>query len=75
MSERRRRRFRAQDHLCKSNALITCLRKQLLFKDTDVPISYLKAIVRNSKLDAHVTGVKLEVLSEESQKRVRFEVE
>lgn len=50
-------------------------KKKLLFKDTDVPIPYLKAIVRNSILDRHVTGVKLEVLSEESQKRVRFEAE
>ena len=40
-----------------------------------MPIPYLKAIVRNSILDRHVTGVKLEVLSEESQKRVRFEAE
>lgn len=50
-------------------------KNKLLFKDTDVPIPYLKATVRSSKLDAHVTGVKLEVLSEESQKRVRFEAE
>lgn len=50
-------------------------KNKLLFKDPDVPIPYLKATVRSSKLDAHVTGVKLEVLSEESQKRVRFEAE